>query len=107
VLDFIDKTDAVGVAPTLRSVGARARSGRRHEQRTVVQARDRHDLLPERWTRVGGRDHHSTRRSCRSCAERNANARHHDPHTIGLSAAHDSVLLRRLAEENGGQYVGR
>jgi hypothetical protein len=28
-------------------------------------------------------------------------------HTIGLSDAHDAVLLRRLAEENGGKYVGR
>jgi hypothetical protein len=28
-------------------------------------------------------------------------------HTIGLSDAHDAVLLRRMAEENGGQYVGR
>jgi Mg-chelatase subunit ChlD len=28
-------------------------------------------------------------------------------HTIGLSNAHDPVLLRRLAEENGGSYVGR
>jgi hypothetical protein len=28
-------------------------------------------------------------------------------HTIGLSNAHDAVLLRRLAEENGGSYVGR
>jgi HEAT repeat protein len=28
-------------------------------------------------------------------------------HTIGLSDAHDSVLMRRIAEENGGQYVGR
>ena len=27
--------------------------------------------------------------------------------TIGLSAAHDTNLLRRLAEENGGTYVGR
>jgi len=28
-------------------------------------------------------------------------------HTIGLSDAHDAVLMRRLAEENGGTYVGR
>lgn len=28
-------------------------------------------------------------------------------HTIGLSDAHDAVLMRRIAEENGGQYVGR
>ncbi len=28
-------------------------------------------------------------------------------HTIGLSDAHDAVLLRRIAEENGGQYIGR
>ncbi len=28
-------------------------------------------------------------------------------HTIGLSAAHDTHLLRRLAEDNGGTYVGR
>jgi HEAT repeat protein len=28
-------------------------------------------------------------------------------HTIGLSGAHDANLLRRLAEENGGRYVGR
>jgi HEAT repeat protein len=28
-------------------------------------------------------------------------------HTIGLSDAQDAVLLRRLAEENGGQYVSR
>jgi hypothetical protein len=28
-------------------------------------------------------------------------------HTIGLSDAHDAVLMRRLAEENGGVYVGR
>lgn len=28
-------------------------------------------------------------------------------HTIGLSDAHDAVLMRRLAEENGGIYVGR
>ena len=28
-------------------------------------------------------------------------------HTIGLSGAQDADLLRRLAEENGGQYVGR
>jgi HEAT repeat protein len=28
-------------------------------------------------------------------------------HTIGLSDAHDAVLLRRMAEENGGTYVGR
>jgi Mg-chelatase subunit ChlD len=28
-------------------------------------------------------------------------------HTIGLSGAQDADLLRRLAEENGGQYVAR
>lgn len=28
-------------------------------------------------------------------------------HAIGLSDAHDAVLMRRLAEENGGTYVGR
>lgn len=28
-------------------------------------------------------------------------------HTIGLSDAHDAVLMRRIADENGGQYVGR
>jgi len=28
-------------------------------------------------------------------------------HTIGLGGGHDAVLLRRLAEENGGLYVGR
>ena len=28
-------------------------------------------------------------------------------HTIGLSGAQDAELLRRLAEENGGQYVAR
>ncbi|HVS12212.1 MAG TPA: VWA domain-containing protein [Planctomycetota bacterium] len=28
-------------------------------------------------------------------------------HTIGLSAAQDAAFLRRLAEENGGQYVAR
>lgn len=28
-------------------------------------------------------------------------------HTIGLSNAHDAVLLRRMAEDNGGKYVGR
>jgi len=28
-------------------------------------------------------------------------------HTIGLSDAHDAVLLRRMAEENNGRYVGR
>ena len=28
-------------------------------------------------------------------------------HTIGLGGGHDPVLLRRLAEENGGIYVGR
>lgn len=28
-------------------------------------------------------------------------------HTIGLSAAHDAELLRRLAEENDGEYVAR
>jgi HEAT repeat protein len=38
--------------------------------------------------------------------ERNANAGI-TIHTIGLSDAHDAVLLRRMAEENGGQYVGR
>lgn len=37
---------------------------------------------------------------------RNQNARI-TIHTIGLSDAHDAVLMRRIAEEHGGQYVGR